>query len=106
MKEELELDITDARLLWVVENFYTFNNQPCHEYAFYYLVSIPPDAPILGYREPFIRREESEGAMELIFHWQALDTIEAVNLRPDFLRPGLRDLPQTPRFITEHTDLE
>jgi len=37
-KEELNLDISALRLLWIIENFNAYGNENLHEYGVYYLI--------------------------------------------------------------------
>ena len=51
MQEELGVDVCVDRLLWVVENFFNYQDNPYHELGLYFLMSIPKDAGLWGKRE-------------------------------------------------------
>lgn len=45
MVEELGVEVTVHRLLWIVENFFHYEQRDWHELGFYYLMDIPPEFP-------------------------------------------------------------
>ena len=100
MREELGLEVRVERLLWVVENFFTFQGTDHHELALYFLIGLPPDSLPATARQPF--RGDEEG-LELIFEWHPRATLDRVRLYPTFLREALRSLPNTPVHVV-HTD--
>jgi ADP-ribose pyrophosphatase YjhB (NUDIX family) len=101
MLEELEVEVKVERLLWVVENFFRYNDAQWHELAFYFLVSLPDGSPLYSQQEQFSGYEEG---MELIFQWHDIAALEQVNLLPSFLRKGLQYLPPTIEYVV-HTDV-
>lgn len=103
MQEELETEVTVERLLWVVENFFTYDGKAYHELGFYFLMTLPPDSPIRATTAPFVREADDT---QLIFQWHAVATLEAVRLYPAFLRQALRTLPDSPTHVVEHDDLD
>ena len=100
MREELGVEVWVERLLWVVENFFTFRGADHHELALYFLIGLPPDSLPATARHPFRGDEES---LELIFEWHPRATLDHVRLYPTFLREALRSLPATPVHVV-HTD--
>ena len=48
MREELETEVTVERLLWVVENFFTYDGKAYHELGFYFLMTLPPGSSLLS----------------------------------------------------------
>ncbi len=100
MREELGVAAHVERLLWVVENFFTFRGRPRHELGLYFLVTFPPDSPIYRQVGPFDGEEEG---VRLIFEWQPLDALAGFRLYPTFLRSRLRSLPSGIEHIV-HTD--
>lgn len=99
--EELHIQVKVERLVWVVETFFRDQGQAAHELGFYFLVTLPPDAPFATQQEPFFG---DEGGVRLIFEWAALDTLDTLPLHPIFLRQGLRHLPETVTHLV-HSDL-
>ncbi|WP_029215021.1 NUDIX hydrolase [Kallotenue papyrolyticum] len=99
LREELGVEARVERLLWVVENFFSYADYAFHELALYFLVELAPDSP-LRRQSVFDGREAQE---RLIFRWFDLATLERVRLFPSFLRTALRSLPATVRHIV-HTD--
>jgi len=98
MQEELGVDCTILRPLWVMENFFHSFSRDTHELAFYFLLSVP-DA-LLAKGDLFAQKEYDS---TLYFQWHSLDTIEAVTLNPSFLRTALKQLPDNLCYIV-HKD--
>ncbi|HEX8072217.1 MAG TPA: NUDIX hydrolase [Pyrinomonadaceae bacterium] len=98
-EEELGLAVEVGRLLWVVENFFTFQGVRHHELSFYFHVALPAAAPLR-------RREQYIGAgdgVPLIFQWHPVADLEALPLYPTFLRTAVKHLPAHVRHIV-HED--
>lgn len=100
MREELEVEIRVDRLVWVVENFFEYDDKPYHELAFYFLMTFPPDCHLRKKSEPFT---SYDGDVKLIFKWYQLDELENIVLYPSFLREGLRSIPDSIEHIV-HID--
>ncbi|MDQ4075949.1 MAG: NUDIX hydrolase [Chloroflexota bacterium] len=100
MHEELSVDIRVERLLWVLENFFEYQGEQFHELGLYYLISLPPDCPLLQREGPFPGDEQG---VPLIFHWFPLDLLPDIILYPTFLRHALSSLPDHPLHLV-HTD--
>jgi hypothetical protein len=76
------------------------HERPHHELAFYFLVSLPPDAPLHQHTAPFVG---DENGLVLIFQWFPIDQLETLELYPTFLKHGLRTLPPTIQHVV-HQD--
>lgn len=100
MCEEMGLEVRIERLLWVVENFFTFQGTTHHELGLYFLMSLPPGCGQYAMDEPFAGTEQS---LPLIFEWRRLDELDRVQLFPAFLRRTLQALPATVEHIV-HRD--
>ena len=100
MREELEVEISVDRLVWVVENFFEYDDKPYHELAFYFLMTFTPDCHLRKKSEPFTGYDEG---IELIFKWHQLDELDNIVLYPSFLREGLRSIPDSIEHIV-HID--
>ncbi len=93
--EELKVSISINRLLWVVENFFEYNNENYHELAFYFLVNIPDKSEILE-KDSFIGYEEN---IQLIFQWYPIKSLNDLLLYPTFLQNSLSALPTSTEYI-------
>jgi ADP-ribose pyrophosphatase YjhB (NUDIX family) len=102
-REELDTEITVERLLWVVENFFTYDGKAYHELGFYFLITLPPGSPILAAPAPFVREADDT---QLTFQWHPVDALETTRLYPAFLRRALHALPDHPAHIVEHAELD
>ena len=104
MGEELRVEAEVGRLVWVVENFFEYDERSYHELALFFLIKLPRASPLYRLDE-FDGQESLEGGktVMLIFKWHPLDGLESVPLYPTFLRKALRSLPAAPQYVV-HTD--
>lgn len=102
MREELghygDLDVT--RLLWVVENFFTYADQPFHELGFYFEMALQGKSALANKREIF---QTIDTGVNIFFQWFPLAALEEVRLYPLFLKQSLLNLPTQVQHIV-HTD--
>jgi ADP-ribose pyrophosphatase YjhB (NUDIX family) len=96
LREELGVEVEVGRLVWVVENFFTWNRRRWHELALYFLVQPSPTAAMITRTEAF---GGSEAASKLLFRWFDLDQLTDLELYPGFLRRELRAVPATTTHI-------
>jgi 8-oxo-dGTP pyrophosphatase MutT (NUDIX family) len=101
MREELGIDITIVRLLYVVEQFFTHNNVAHQTLGLYFLVTFPADAYLYTETGPFTRVEEED--WHLTFAWLPIAELERFPIVPSFLRSGLQHIPEQTMHIV-HTD--
>ena len=98
MFEELGEEATIERLLWVLENFFEYQDKRWHEISFVFLVSLPPESPVYQQSGDFDGYEPEMNA-KLIFRWFRLDELGKIRLYPVFLRTAIYDLPETVQYI-------
>ena len=89
--EEMHVAARAVRLLWLVENRFTYVARRFHEIGFYWLLDVPERA--------WQSWPEHGGEFEMIephiiFRRAALRDIAAMVIKPDFLRRDLLDLPK------------
>jgi ADP-ribose pyrophosphatase YjhB (NUDIX family) len=101
MQEELGVTVTVRRLLWVVENFFTFESRRFHELGLYYVVDLPPNSPYLYKTREYAGLEID--VAPLIFQWFPLEMLPNVKLMPSFLRTSLTRLPRSIEHVI-HAD--
>jgi ADP-ribose pyrophosphatase YjhB (NUDIX family) len=101
IQEELGVAVTVRRLLWVAENFFTFESRRFHELGFYYLVELPAGSSYLDKTDVYAGLEA--GVAPLIFKWSPLEELRDVKLMPSFLRSSLERLPESIEHVV-HTD--
>jgi 8-oxo-dGTP pyrophosphatase MutT (NUDIX family) len=82
MLEEIGKTVEVGNLLWVVENFFEYNDIKHHEIGFYYQMEILS----LENQDNFIIIEDDT---ELLFHWQDVEQIEAGSIYPEFITTDL-----------------
>ena len=95
MREEMDVEIKVGRLLWVIENYFRFEDISHHELGLYFLVELPDE---LG-----PRRAEMftgvEGDRRIEFRWLPLRSLEGELVFPSFLKSGLIDLTSGTQHI-------
>jgi 8-oxo-dGTP pyrophosphatase MutT (NUDIX family) len=91
--EEMHIDVRAVRLLWVVENRFTYVGRRFHEIGFYWLLDVP-ERPWPEHGNEFEMMEPG-----IIFKWVALDGLSAANIKPGFLRQGIAALPMTTTYL-------
>lgn len=96
--EELNVEISVKRLLWVIENFFSYKETAVHELGFYFLTNVPDELKRRG--EEFYSIDNGN---KLTFRWFPLKKIESTELYPTFFRTALKTLPESTRYIV-HTD--
>ena len=101
MQEELGMTVRVGRLLWLVENFFTYAGVAYHEIGVYYLMTLPDDAPHLDTSRTFPGQEDHN---PLIFQWFPLSDLPALRLYPLFLRTGLQAPPEHTQHVVTRDD--
>ena len=84
--EELGVNVLVERLVWSVESFFVYNNIDFHEIGLYYIVSVPNS----NYKTGLFYGLEGD---RLIYKWVPINELESYNLYPEFLKSGIRDIP-------------
>jgi len=94
MQEELEIQIEVTRLLWVVENFFDYDNKNYHELSFYFLMLLPDTSKYLTQTGPY---QCAEADSNLIFQWfsDQADVLSSLPVYPSFLQTELQQLPES-----------
>jgi ADP-ribose pyrophosphatase YjhB (NUDIX family) len=95
MMEELDVEVSVGRLLWVIENFFEYQSRHYHELGLYYLMTLPAGSPLLLHDGPFPGDEQG---IPLIFQWFPIAALETLSLLPSVLSRTLASLPSQ----TEH----
>lgn len=96
MGEELDTEVKIERLLWIVENFFTYKDKHCQEIGLYYLITLPQKSHLLE-KDKTYRAKENE--YELMLRWFRLDELHEVLLYPEFLVDSLNSIPDTIEHI-------
>jgi 8-oxo-dGTP pyrophosphatase MutT (NUDIX family) len=97
LREELGVDATVDRLLWIVENFFLLGGRRFHEVGLYFRVLLAADSPVNDKTRPIPFREGV--SLDLEARWIPLPDLAGLNLLPEFLRKELLDLPSETRHI-------
>lgn len=94
MAEELDVLVEADRLLWAVENFFTYADKKFHEIGFYYLIRRAQNLSIFQ-PGPFFGPEGDR----LVYQWIPLREISGLALYPEFLRKALTELPEATQHL-------
>lgn len=102
MREEIGTEVEVVRLLWFVENFFTYAEKNYHEIALYFLMRLPPACEYLIGSGPF-RGKGEEGAL-LVFQWfpQRHEVLSNLPVLPSFLQLALLKLPELVEHIVHY----
>lgn len=101
MQEELHVDVTVGKLLWVVENFFEHGGKSFHELGLYFSMIFPDDSPVIDTSKTF---SVQEGHHEYVFQWRELDDLSTVPVYPSFLQTALQSLPDGTEHIVQNDD--
>lgn len=93
MLEEIGREVIIGKLLWVVENFFEYNETRHHEIGFYYQMEIPD----LEDQLDFVVQEDDT---ELLFHWENVENIDSGSIYPEFITADLLLNTSSIRHIT------
>jgi ADP-ribose pyrophosphatase YjhB (NUDIX family) len=101
MREEIATEVEVVRLLWFVENFFTYADMRYHEIALYFLMRLPATSKYLVQPDSF---EGEDGETKLIFRWfpQQAEVLSSLPLLPSFLQTAVQELPESVRHIVHY----
>jgi ADP-ribose pyrophosphatase YjhB (NUDIX family) len=86
LQEELAETVRCERMLWVVENFFSYRGREHHEVGLYFLAELSPGSRLLAGPGPFMG---SEGELALTFEWFDCARLRELDIRPSFLARAL-----------------
>jgi 8-oxo-dGTP pyrophosphatase MutT (NUDIX family) len=96
MKEELGVEISIKRLVWVIENFNAYETKGLHELGFYYLGQLNSECNLHSIQGDF---EGNENNIKLVFRWFDINEIRTLDINPKFLRDHLNLLPENIQHV-------
>jgi 8-oxo-dGTP pyrophosphatase MutT (NUDIX family) len=94
IREELGIEASIGRLLWVAENFFAMGGYQYHELGLYFAMDLPSS---VDHDEEFAAFDPSA---ELRMRWLPLDDLPEI--RPAFLRQVLHEPPASTTHIVFH----
>ena|SRR5215216_509546 len=100
--EELGVEVEVHELLWIVENFFQYNNKSFHELGLYYLITFPSVCSINDLSKTHCGTEP--GGIELIYQWFPVNSLDEVRLFPKFLRTSLAKPPSVLEHVVQETE--
>ncbi|MCJ8055423.1 NUDIX hydrolase [Shinella curvata] len=97
MREELHREARIERLVWTVENFFTYEGYAAHELGFYYLLSLDGAFP---FHETDIVHRVVDG-VEVEFRWLRAtpETLTENRLKPQFIAGRIDRLPASAEHL-------
>jgi len=102
IREEIGVQVEIVRLLWFVENFFTFAGKRYHEIALYFLMRLPTPCKYLVEPGPF---DAEDAGTKLIFQWfpRQAEVLSSLPLLPSFLQTAVQNLPESVQHVV-HVD--
>lgn len=97
MKEELNIEIKDAKLINVSENFFVYDNQNYHEMLFIYYHQTF-DAELTS-KQDFVSLDNEH----MIYHWFKKEEIKDIVCKPDIIYTIIN---QNPENLTHNIDIQ
>lgn len=95
MQEELGVDITDYRTLWINECFFVDSGTRFHEVGIYYLVNL--ENSVFNHYEPIF--ELIEESRVNTYEWLDIDSLESIALYPLFVKTEIKNPDKTLKHI-------
>ena len=89
--EELGESLTTEKLLWIVEEFFEFDNVRFHEIAFYYKLVLTGKESFLHLDHEFLGPENIE---HQFFKWIPVEHLHQYDVYPQFLYERCNCLPK------------
>jgi 8-oxo-dGTP pyrophosphatase MutT (NUDIX family) len=86
-KEEIGVDISCERLLWVEENFWKWDDKNAHGISFYYLVSLRDNDDL---SDDFA--EVANDNKNVLLQWVSLDDVNDLTIYPQFAKDKIGNL--------------
>lgn len=103
LREELGCEASIGRLLWIIDNHFTFRDRANHAIELYYAFELPAGAT-QGAGDPFTSREDD--GSRLFFEWVPVEQLAEHGLKPDCLADMLQaPLPETPAYVLHRDDI-
>ncbi len=99
MKEELDIEVTVGRLVWISEHTFSKGDRQIHEVAFYHEMALAGSDALLT-RSGEFRGPEGDA---LTFAWVPLDDLADLVLYPTFVKEGLKHLPDRVTHVVSIT---
>ena len=94
MREEIDVPASAGRLVFVVENFFAYDDWQGHEIGMYFEVELPDESPVVQKRGVWTPVVETG----MVFRWFEAAELDGICVKPAFLADKLFDLP----LGTEH----
>ncbi len=113
IKDEAGFEIEVKRLLWVIENFFTYKGNEesldikhdarVHDIGFYFLVT-PEESEGPWQQEEFQGSDFPEHPdVKIIFKWFVREELEDLNLIPPILKDLLKDIPDSTKHLVNRS---
>ncbi|OHV84587.1 NUDIX hydrolase [Rhizobium sp. LCM 4573] len=97
MVEELGVEVGIGQLLWVVENFFHYEEREWHELGLYYLMEVPAHFPFRSH--DIVHRVQDEHELEFKWVPATVASLRALDIPPYFIAEEIESLPPSPRHL-------
>jgi ADP-ribose pyrophosphatase YjhB (NUDIX family) len=93
--EETQIQFDIERLAFIHENFFTMNNEPFHEIAFFYLMK--PNDKVSEIKNNSFKEYDVEETL----NWLPINNLDDIYLHPEFFKTELKSLStDVKHFVT------
>jgi hypothetical protein len=96
MKEELGVEVSIKRLVWIIENFNAYETKGLHELGFYYLAELNSECNLPSIQGDF---EGNENNIKLVFRWFEINEISKLDIYPKFLKNNINLPPENIQHV-------
>lgn len=102
LREELNIEASVIRPLWVNQNFFTLHpsGERVHELGIYFLTDVS-GCGLPGPENPPFSVEDDEDGRVNTFFWIPFGELKKIELYPIFIKERIFTLPDQPEMITE-----
>jgi len=96
LREEIGIDISVGRLIWVEEYFWKWGQKDAHGISFYYLVSPKDDADL-----PEDFKKQMKDNADIFLSWITFDEVKNATIYPEFIRDKIDNIPDYVEHFTK-----
>lgn len=103
IKEEVEVDFDDAKLMMIMESFFqSKKGKHFHEISFYYLMQ--GEIPEKKLHDWEVDEHDEDKIVHLIFKWFDINKLDGIDIRPGNLRQILKDKDYKLKHVIRNDD--
>jgi len=94
-KEEIGVEISVNRLIWIEENFWKWGKRDAHNISFYYLIALKNDADISS---TFVKPIKDNS--NILLSWITFDDMKNATIYPEFIKEKIENISDSIEHFT------